>query len=145
MTALSLKISPTLMQAIVQTMFVGKPIHLGIITVGNNIADNLVETTPEAFRAIEYNSGSWLRPSLTMGTVGSFNAGLDKWEFPSTSKWSLTGPPGGISIKQVVVILGGTTTPRNSTGTIVGVATYAVPLDIAANVVQTIEVPWSIS
>lgn len=144
MTTLSLKISPTLMQSIVQTMFVGTPIHLGIITVGNNIADSLVETTPEAFRAIEYNSGSWTRPQLTLGASGSFNAGLDKWEFP-TSAWSLTGPPGGISIKQVVVILGGTTTPRNNTGVIVGVGTYTVPIDIAANAVQTIEVPWSIS
>jgi hypothetical protein len=145
MTTLSLKISPTLMQAIVQTMFVGTPIHLGVITTGNNIADNLVETTPEAFRAIEYNSGSWVRPTLTLGAVGSFNPGLDKWEFPTTSTWSLTGPPGGISIKQVVVILGGTTTPRDNTGVIVGVGTYTVPLDIAASAVQTIEVPWSIS
>jgi hypothetical protein len=145
MTTLSLKISPTLMQAIVQTMFVGTPIHLGIITTGNNIADSLVETTPEAFRAIEYNSGTWTRPVFTMSGSGSFNAGLDRWELPTTSVWSVTGPPGGISIKQVVTILGGNTTPRNSTGVIIGVGTYAVPLDIAAGAVQTIEVPWSIS
>lgn len=145
MTTLSLKISPTLMQAIVQTMFVGTPIHLGVITVGNNIADNLVETTPNAFRSLEYNSGSWLRPALTIASTGSFNAGLDKWEFPATSSWSITGPPGGISIKQVVVILGGTTTPRDSLGVIIGVGTYTVPMEIAASAVQTIEVPWSIS
>lgn len=145
MTTLALKISPTLMQAIVQTMFVGTPIHLGVITDGNNIADNLVETTPEAFRSIEYNSGTWIRPAFTIANPGTFNSGLVKWDFPSTSTWSVTGPAGGISVKQVVVILGGNNTPRNTSGVIIGVGTYATPLVIAANATQTIEVPWSIS
>lgn len=145
MTALTLKTAPSLMQTIVQSVFLNTPIHLGIITVGNNIADNLIETSPNNFRSIEYNSGSWTRPALTLSGAGNFNAGLDRWDFGSTSGWTVTGPPGGISIKQVVVILGGNSTPRDTTGITIGVGTYSVPLDIADGASQTIEMPWTIS
>lgn len=149
MAAIQIKTSPTLLRAIVEDFFSNQSIYLGLITSGNEINQNLVETTPEAFRSIEYNSGPWVRPSMAINPTGndpgSFNAGLDKWDFPSDLQWSFVGPVGGLSVKQIVLIAGGSSTPRSTSGIIVGVATYTTPLVVAAGVTQVIEAPWAIA
>lgn len=144
MASIDIRISPTLLQSIVQEYFMSKPIYLGLITSANKINPNLIETAAESFVLAEYNSGSWVRPSLIISSPGSFNTGQKQWDFPPSGEWSFVGPVGGITIEQVVITIGGTSAPRNVSGVIIGVGTYLTPLVVGAGVTQVIEAPWSI-
>lgn len=145
MAALLIKPSPTIFTSIIQEYFMYKPIYLGLITSGNRLDPNLIETVSANFLAAEYASGSWVRPSMTISNPGTFNGGLDVWEFPTTLEWSFVGPIGGLSVEQIVISIGGASTPRNTAGVVVGVATYATPLLIPAGVTQSISAPWTIA
>lgn len=145
MAVVQIKLSPKLHEAMAQDFFMNKPIRLGIITSGNEVAETRTELEPEQLRYAEYNAGAWVRPTMTILSAGSYNTGLDRWEFPVTLEWSFTAPAGGLQIKQIVIILGGLDTPRGLPGVTVGHVTYTTPLVVAAGVTQILEAPWTLS
>jgi hypothetical protein len=144
MASIDIRTAPTLLQSIVQGYFMSKSIYLGLITSANKLDPNLIETTASSFVLAEYNSGSWVRPSFIISSPGSFDTTQKEWDLPSSAKWTFVGPVGGITIAQVVITIGGTSAPRNTSGVIIGVGTYATPLVVGSGATQVIEAPWSI-
>jgi hypothetical protein len=136
--------SPSFLQYVSQQCFVGKNLRLGVITNAAFISGPppLNEAT---VIAAEYNSGGWTRPNLVVPSVGSFDSAVPEWDIGSTTQeWVIVGPSGGFDIRQLFVMIDGTSTPRNTTGTFLGPLTYPTAISVAAGASLPIRAPWSI-
>ena len=143
MATANLKLGRAWGNHIATTIFQSQDFRLGLILSGSEVADTVVEGTDlSTLYAAEYAAGGWVRPTVQFPSIGDYNTTTDKWELPATTEWSFTGPSGGFSIKQAFVVKGGTTTPGNTTGILVGLATFSSPIVVASGATQAIRLPW---
>lgn len=128
--------------------FTGRSLRLGIILEGNQQSDfDIAANNLGIISGFEYNSGAWTRPTVTLSssTLGSYNSTTQRYEINGeANKIPVTAPAGGFSIRQVFFILGGSATPRNTMGTIVGVPTFAAAIVMAAGDIQEFKLPWTV-
>ena len=128
--------------------FAGRSLRLGIILEGNQQSDSdIAANALGIISGFEYNSGAWTRPTVTLSsnTLGSYNSTTQRYEINGeVNKIPVTAPAGGFSIRQVFFILGGIATPRDTTGTIVGVPTFAAAIVMAAGDIQEFKLPWTV-
>lgn len=123
----------------VTNLLAGENLRLGVILSGSEVAPG---SSPATAIAAEYAGFGWTRPSIVLASSGSYNAVTGKWEIPATTEWAVVGPSGGFAIKQVFVIVGGSTTPLDTTGTFLGLATYSTAISVDSGATQPIRAPW---
>lgn len=80
-------------------------LRLCVIPDGSQIDPWLLDADPDSAIAAEFNESGWVRPSIFIPAKGFISA------HPLSFK--VTGPTGGISIKQIIAIVGGSETPRD--------------------------------
>ena len=137
MPTATLTLSSNFLKEVVQQTLLTKDFQLGIILDGTNVDDSLVITTPNSVIAVEYNAAGWVRPTATLSGTGIFNIITNQLILPDM-QWSITAPTGGLAIKQQFIILGGITTPGDTSGIMIGSCTYANPLNIVAGQTELI-------
>jgi hypothetical protein len=128
----------------IQNTIGGVPIHLGVILSGSELPEATLFSDPSQFVNAEYNASPWIRPVQTIISPGTYNPTLSRFEIPPATEWTFTAPSGGFSIKQIFVIINGSTTPRDTNGTFIGVATFASAIAVPGGTSQSIKLPWSL-
>jgi hypothetical protein len=128
----------------IQNTIANVPLHLGVIVAGSELTEATLFSDPSEFVNIEYDASPWIRPVQTIVSPGTYNQTLNRWEIPPATEWTFTAPAAGFSIKQIFVIINGSTTPRNTNGTLIGVATFANAIAVPGGTSQSIKLPWSL-
>lgn len=136
--------APEFLSFVVSQCFNTRNLRLGVIPNASAVSSTLHLTDRAGVIAAEYNSGGWTRPNLVIPSLGSYDTGNNEWDVSTTMEWSITGPSGGFDIKQLFVLIDGTSTPRNTTGTLLGLLTYPTAISVAAGAVLPIRAPWSV-
>lgn len=144
MTIATFGIAPEYYEYVANASIVGVNHRLGVIPDGSAVAANLYLTNRAGVIGAEFNGLGWVRPNLLVPTAGAMDIPNLEWDVSTILEWSLTGPAGGINVKQLFVIVGGTTTPRNTTGTLLGLLTYPSPVTIEAGQTRPVRIPWSL-
>lgn len=140
----NLSLAPGFLQYVVIQVFQTKDLRLGLIPLASAVSSTLHLTNTAGVIGAEFNGSGWVRPTIQIPGVGSYDATGNDWDLPAAMEWSVTGPTGGIDVKQLFVIIDGLTTPRNATGTFVGLATLTSVITIPAGVTTAIKAPWSL-
>jgi hypothetical protein len=125
--------------------FNGRNLRLGVITNAAAVSSTLHLTNRAAVIAAEFNGGGWTRPNLVIPSLGSFDATNNEWDISTTMEWTVTGPTGGFDIKQIFVMIDGSATPRDTSGTLLGLLTYPTAISLAQGASLPLRAPWSLS
>lgn len=140
----NLSLAPGFLQYVVTQVFQSKDLRLGLIPLAAAVSPTLHLTNTAGVIGAEFNGSGWTRPTIQIPGVGAYDTVGNDWDLPAAMEWSVTGPTGGIDVKQMFVIIAGLTTPRDATGTFVGLATLANVITIPAGVTTAIKAPWSL-
>lgn len=136
--------APEFLSYVVTQCFDTKNLRLGLIPNASAVSSTLHLTDRSSVIAAEFNGTGWTRPSIVIPGLGAYDTVGNDWDLPAAMEWSVTGPTGGIDVKQMFVIIGGLTTARNTTGTLLGLATLTNVITIPAGVTTAIKAPWSL-
>jgi hypothetical protein len=138
------RLDPEYLEWISNLAFNGKTYRLIVIPNSAAITPSTTASNKSAILAAEFNGSGWSRPALTIPTSGAFDGANSEWDISTVLEWIVTGPSGGIDIKQISAIVDGVATPRDSTGKLMGIITYATPITVSAGQQLPIRIPWSI-
>jgi hypothetical protein len=136
--------APGFLQYVVTQVLSGKDLRLGLIATDAQVASTLHLTNTPGVIAAEFNGAGWVRPTIQIPGLGAYNTIDNNWALPTAMEWSVTGPPGGIDVKQMFVIIDGSTTARSVTGTFLGLTTLTGTITIPAGITTAIKAPWSV-
>jgi hypothetical protein len=136
-------IGPDFSNYVVGLALEGKDLRLGIILDGDDVSPTIHYTASNDAIAAEYAAGGWLRPTISFSTSGAWDAPNLEFDVPTVS-WDVIGPTGGFSIKQFFIIIDGSTTPGNTTGTFAGLSTFTTPIAVADGETTQIDCALSI-
>lgn len=144
MATTNLIASPDFLSYCIQSTIESTPLHLGVILLGSELPDATLFSNPSQLIAAEYSVSPWVRPVVTIASPGSYNQTLNQWETPPATEWTFTAPSAGFSIKQVFVILNGSATPNDTTGLLIGVASFSTGISVPGGTSQSIKIPWTL-
>ena len=94
--------------------------------------------------AAEYDLDYWQRPTVNIATIGgTFDIVTNTLTIPPIV-WDITAPGTGLNYNQLFFIIGGTATPHDTTGLMVGLVTQANRTIVPANTTYPVDIDLSV-
>jgi hypothetical protein len=129
MPTASLVVSQQFLGWAMQKAVLENDLYLAIILDGNEVA---TDASYEAIALAEYGPVGWSRLGVEAPTYGAWNIDTGQWE-STDILWTISSTT-NLSIKQVFVVAGGSSSPGSTLGTLLGLATFITPIFVEGGV-----------
>jgi hypothetical protein len=138
----NLALAPSFLELVVTQVLATRDLRLGIIPAYNYVDPNAYIANPSSMFAAEYGvAQNWTRPTIQIPGLGAYDT--DRWKLPEVMQWTVTLPE-NLDVRNFFVVLGGSPSTGDSSGTLIGLATLPQTVTITSGVPTAIKAPWAL-